>query len=93
MVWVKFTVKLTNAFSVIDKNTGCQVHSDVIKLRMLNSKVRADFLVEMNTSIEIQINTQPMVMRYTYALSNYRNTTRDTPTPIIPIRLVGESIP
>ena len=74
MWWDKFEVKSTYAFVVIDKNTGHQVHTDVMKLRMLNSKVRADFIVAMKTNIDMKMSMQPMVMTYTSALSNYRNT-------------------
>ena len=45
-----------------------------MKLRMLNSKVKADFLVAMKKNIEMQMNMQPMVMTCTYGLSNYYNT-------------------
>ena len=57
-------------FLVIDNNTGCKIHTDVMKLRMLNSKIRADFPVVMKTNIYIQINMQPIVMKYTSTLSN-----------------------
>ena len=70
----KFEVKLTNAFSVLDKNSDHHVHTDVMKLMMLNSKIRANFLVAMKTNIEMQMNMQPMVMTYTSTLSNYLNT-------------------
>ena len=73
MWWDKFEINLTNTFAVIDKNSGRQVHNDIMKLRMLNSKVRADFLVAMKTNIEMHMNTRPMVMTYTSSLSNYRN--------------------
>ena len=66
MWWHWFEVRMTNAFA--------QVHRDEIKLRMLNSKVKADFLVAMKTNIEMQMNMQPMVMTYSSALANYRNT-------------------
>ena len=81
---------MTNAFADIDTNAGCQVHTDVMKLRMFNSKIGADFLVAMNTNIEMQINMQPMVMTYISTLSNYRNTFKQRDlTPMIPTRLVG----
>ena len=51
MWWDKFEVKFTNAFAVIDKNSGRQVHTDVMKLRILNSKVRAGFLVVIKTNM------------------------------------------
>ena len=90
MWWDKFEVKLTNTFSVIDKNAGRQVHTDVMKFMMLNSKIRADFLVSMKIYINMQINMQPMVMTHTSTLSNYRNKVNQRhPTTIIPTRLVG----
>ena len=74
MLWDKFEVNLTKAFAFIDKNLGRQVQTDVMKLRMLNSKIIGDFLIAMKTNILVQINMQPMVMTYTSTLSNYRNT-------------------
>ena len=70
MWWDKFEVKLTNDFAVIDKNIGRQVHTDMMKLRMINSKIRSEFLVTMKTNIDMQMNMQPMVMTYKSALSN-----------------------
>ena len=87
MWWDRFEVRLTNAFAIIDKDAGRQVHTDEMKLRMLNSKVRADFLVAMKTNIEMQMNMQPMQMTYESALSNYRNTVNQrNPTPTNPTR-------
>ena len=65
MWWDKLKVKLIKAFLVIDNHAGRQVHTDVMKLRILNSKIRADFLVAMKMNIDIQMNMQPMVMKYT----------------------------
>ena len=59
MWWDRFEVRMTNAFAVVDKDAGQQVHRDKMKLRMLNSKVKADFLVAMKTNIEMQMNMQP----------------------------------
>ena len=70
MWWNKFEVKLTNAFAFIDKHEGHQFHTDVTKLRMLNSKIRSDFPVEMKTNIDMQMNMQPIVMTYKSTLSN-----------------------
>ena len=67
---------MTNAFAVIGKNAGRQFHTDVMKLRMLNSKIRAELLVAINTDIYMQMNMQPMVMTYTSTLFNYRNTVK-----------------
>ena len=51
-MWLnKFEFMLTNAFAVIDKNVERQFHTDVMKLRILNLKIRSDFLVAMKTDI------------------------------------------
>ena len=41
---------------------------------MLNNKVRADFLVNMKTNIQMRMNEIPMTMTYESVLSNYCNT-------------------
>ena len=70
MWWDKFEVKLTNNLSGIDKTAGRQFNTDVIELRMFNSKVRSDFLVAMKTKIDIQMNMQILVITYTSDVSN-----------------------
>ena len=73
--WDEFEVRLTNAFAlVLDKDAGQQVHTDEMKLHMLNKKVKADFLSSMKTNIEMQMNMIPMTMSFVSAMSNYRNT-------------------
>ena len=71
--WDEFEVRLTNAFAIVDKDAGRQLHTDEMKLCLLNKKVRADFLGTMKTHIEIQMSMVPMNMMYTGALANYRN--------------------
>lgn len=39
MWWDHFELRLTNAFAIVDKDTGRVVHTDDMKLRMLNRKV------------------------------------------------------
>jgi hypothetical protein len=73
MWWDQFEARLTNAFAILDKDAGHQIYTDVMKLRMLNTKVKADFLTTMKTNIEIQMNVTPMTMNYEAALTNYRN--------------------
>ena len=73
MWWDEFDVRLTNAFAIVDKDAGRQVHTDEIKLRLLNKKIRADFLSTMKTHIKMQILMVPMNMSYAGALTNYRN--------------------
>ena len=38
MWWDEFEVRLTNAFALVDKEAGRQVHTDEMRLRMLNKK-------------------------------------------------------
>ena len=74
MWWDEFEIRLTNAFALVDKDAGRVVHTDEMKLRMLNKKIKADFLSSMKTNIEMQMNMVPMVMTFESAMSNYRNT-------------------
>ena len=73
MWWDEFEVRLTNAFAAIDKEANRVVHTDEMKLRLLNKKIKANFLITMKTNIEMQMNITPMTMTYQNALSNYRN--------------------
>lgn len=57
----------------MDKDAGRVLHTDNMKLRMLNKKVKADFLSVMKNNIEIQMNMVPTTMTYSTALKNYRN--------------------
>ena len=45
-----------------------------MKLRLLNLKVKAEFLFGMKMNIDIQMNMVPMALAYALALVNYRNT-------------------
>ena len=73
MWWEEFETKLTVAFATIDKDQGRQVYSDIAKLRMLNKKVKADFLEQVKTTIEIELAKVPIAMTYEIALASYRN--------------------
>ena len=73
MWWDEFEVCLTNAFAIVDKDAGRQVHTDEMKLCLLNKKIRADFLSTMKRHIEMQMLMVPMIMTYAGALTNYRN--------------------
>ena len=68
MWWDEFKIRLTNAFAVVDKEAGRQVHTDEMKLCLFNRKVRADFLSTIKTYIEMQTMI-PMVITYTLALA------------------------
>ena len=74
MWWDEFEVRLTNAFALVNKAVERQVHTDEMKLCMLNKKIKADFLSSMKTNIEMKMNMTPMTMTFTSAMSNYHNT-------------------
>lgn len=74
MWWDEFEIRLTNAFAIIDKDAGRQVHTDDSKLRMLNTKIKADFLSQMKSNIAMEMNKVPMTMTFDLALTNYHNT-------------------
>ena len=73
MWWEEFETRLSTGFAVIDKKEGYQVYSNGAKLRMLNRKVKADFLQMAKTAIELEMNKVPMTITYELALANYRN--------------------
>ena len=58
---------------MIDKDATRPVHTDGMKLRMLNTKVRADFLNSMKTNIQMEMNKVPRTITFQNALANYRN--------------------
>ena len=74
MWWEEFETRLTVAFATIDKDQGRQVYTDIAKLRMLNKKIKADFLEQVKVSIEIELAKVPITMTYDIALASYRNT-------------------
>ena len=74
MWWDEFESRLTNAFAVIDKDAGRIVHTGEAKLRLLNNKIRADFMITMKTHIEMEMIKVPCTMTFQAALANYRNT-------------------
>ena len=73
MWWEEFETRLTIAFAIIDRTEGRQVYSDISKLRMLQRKIKADFLEGARNSIELELARSPMVMTYDVALATYRN--------------------
>ena len=50
------------------------MRTDEINIRLLNSKVKAEFIVSMKMNIEMQMNMVPMAVTYASAFINYRNT-------------------
>ena len=51
MWWDEFEARLTNTFAIVDKDAQRQVYTDNSTLRLLNQKIRADFLTNMKTTV------------------------------------------
>ena len=73
MYWEKFEKQLTNAFTTYAKVEGYVVHSTAMKLRILLSKVKADFLVHVKSGINIELTKVPLTMTYEQALATFCN--------------------
>ena len=63
MWWEEFETR------TIDKDQGRQVYSDIAQLRMLNKKVKADFLEQLTATIESELAKVPITMKYEIALA------------------------
>ena len=53
MWWDHFEVRSINNFTIVDKAARHVVHTDKMKLWMLNRKIKADFLTTMKTNVEM----------------------------------------
>ena len=73
MWWDEFERRLTRAFVIIDKKEKRQVYSDEMKLRILMKKVRADFLGNAKTSVQLKLIEVPVVFTYENAIQLFRN--------------------
>ena len=73
MWWDEFEARLTNAFAIVDKDTQRQVYTDDSKLWLLNQKIKADFLTNTKTTVQMEMIKVPSTMTYATALANYRN--------------------
>ena len=73
MWWDEFERQLTDAFNTYDRLERRAVHSDAMKLRILNRKILADFLQTTKASINLELARVPITMTYENALSAFRN--------------------
>jgi hypothetical protein len=73
MWWEEFEKQLTSAFTTYNKREGRMVHSPEMKLRILLTKVTADFLVPAKAGIGIELTRIPMTLTYEQALATFRN--------------------
>ena len=77
MNWSMFERTLKKAYAAYDKHEGREVHSDGMKLRSLQAKVTAPFLLLSKTMIDTEIGKRPMVMTFITALRIYRTAVRE----------------
>jgi hypothetical protein len=64
MWWEEFEKQLTSAFITYNKREGRVVNSPEMKLRILLTKVTADFLVPTKAGIGIELAQIPLTMTY-----------------------------
>ena len=72
MWWDEFEIQLNFAWNVYDKKERRQVHSEVMKLRTLQKKIKADFLTSSKATIDVALAAVPMVTTYDQAIKSYR---------------------
>ena len=73
MWWEEFEKQLTKAFTIYERHEGRTVYSDLHKLRTLIRKVDADFLMQVKSSINIELTRDPVTMTFDRALTTFRN--------------------
>ena len=73
MWWGKFENELTTAFTTFDLKEKRIVHSNEMKLRILDKKVNADFLQSNKAAIKVELTRTPMTMTYELALAVFRD--------------------
>lgn len=76
MWWTKFEQMLNKAYAAYNKTEGRIVHSDAMKLRDLQGKIKADFLQStkdtVDTAIATSVGLPTQQMTYTIAMRLYR---------------------
>lgn len=73
MWWDEFERQLTFAFNAYERKEGRAVYSNDHKLRILTTKVTADFLNAIKSQIKVELAKTPMTMTYDHALRAFRN--------------------
>ena len=74
MWWDKFDIRMSNKLEIFNKDVGRQVHTDELKLRLLNNNICDKFITVIKATIDMQMSVTPMIMTYYYPIANYRNT-------------------
>ena len=73
MWWSEFEKELSRAFAIYQRVENREVHSNSMKLRILMSKIRADFLQTAKAALNIELSRVPMNLTYEDALATFRN--------------------
>ena len=73
MWWDEFERHLTNAFDTYDRLQNRSVHSNDMRLSILNRKILADFLQSTKASINLELAKTPVTITYENVLSAFRN--------------------
>ena len=73
MWWGEFEKELSRAFAIYQRTEGRVVHSNEMKLRILMSKVQADFLQNVKAALNVDLSRIPMTLTYEDALATFRN--------------------
>jgi murein L,D-transpeptidase YafK len=71
MDWTKFEQELNDAFAAYVKTEKRVVHSDQMKLSILQDKIKCDALLSVNSALQVAMSSNP---NYTYdeAMADYR---------------------
>ena len=73
MWWEEFEKQLNQVFHTYERNEGQVVQSNDIKLRILMSKIKVDFLATDQLTLTSQMSRIPMTLTYEDAVVTFRN--------------------
>ncbi|CAJ1936128.1 unnamed protein product [Cylindrotheca closterium] len=73
MYWQKFEQILNNAYATMHHEYGRVMYTDVMKLRSLQQRIKADFLSQTKAAIETNMDAIPMTMTYDHRNRNKNN--------------------
>ena len=73
MWWDKFERQITDAFNTYDRLEKRSVHSNNMRLRILNRKILADLFQATKSSIKLELTKTPVTITYENALAAFHN--------------------
>ena len=73
MWWSEFEKEISRAFAVYCRVEGRDVYSNDMKLRILMSKIQADFLQHTKAALNVEMSKTPMMLTYEDAMTTFRN--------------------